>query len=69
MEVGKRADLVLLDGLPFPGADAAVTNASRADVHTVIVDGHIVKRDHRLVNLDLTALRRAGRALARRVLR
>jgi 5-methylthioadenosine/S-adenosylhomocysteine deaminase len=69
VEAGKRADLILLDGLPFPTAAAAVTNASRADVHTVIVDGHIVKRDHRLVNLDLTALRHAGRALAQRVRR
>ncbi|WP_117209605.1 amidohydrolase family protein [Allorhizocola rhizosphaerae] len=69
VEVGKRADLILLDGLPAPSAAAAVANGSRADVHTVIVEGRIVKRDGRLVDLDLAALRRASRALAQRVLR
>jgi 5-methylthioadenosine/S-adenosylhomocysteine deaminase len=34
----------------------------------VLVDGRFVKRDGRLVHHDLTALRRAGTELARRVL-
>jgi hypothetical protein len=39
-----------------------------ADVHTVIVDGRVVKRDGRLLHLDLAALRTAGLELARRAL-
>lgn len=38
-----------------------------ADVHTVIVDGRLVKRDGRLVDLDLAALRHAGRELSHRM--
>ena len=33
--------------------------AQRGDVHTVLVDGRIVKRDHRLVGVDLAAARAA----------
>ena len=29
--------------------------AQRGDVHTVLVDGRVVKRDHRLVGVDLAA--------------
>jgi hypothetical protein len=32
--------------------------SQRGDVHTVIVDGRVVKHDHRLVGCDLTAVRR-----------
>jgi 5-methylthioadenosine/S-adenosylhomocysteine deaminase len=32
--------------------------AQRGDVHTVIVDGRVVKHEHRLVGVDLAALRR-----------
>jgi 5-methylthioadenosine/S-adenosylhomocysteine deaminase len=32
--------------------------AQRADVHTVIVNGRVVKHDHRLLDVDLTAVRR-----------
>jgi hypothetical protein len=38
-------------------------------VDTVLVDGRFVKRGGRLLDLDLRALRHAGRELARRVLR
>jgi 5-methylthioadenosine/S-adenosylhomocysteine deaminase len=69
VEVGKRADLILLNGLPSPSAAAAVASATPADVHTVIVDGRIVKHNGQLVDLDLTALRHAGHALAHRLLR
>ena len=31
--------------------------SQRGDVHTVLVDGRIVKRDHRLVGVDLAAAR------------
>jgi hypothetical protein len=33
--------------------------AQRGDVHTVIINGKVVKHDHRLVGVDLTAARRA----------
>jgi hypothetical protein len=32
--------------------------AQRGDVHTVIVNGRVVKHDHRLVGVDLPAARR-----------
>lgn len=55
VEVGKRADLLVLDadsvnlgGAGDPVA-AIVMNASGEDVKTVFVDGEIVKRDGRLV--------------------
>lgn len=66
--VGKRADLVLLRGLPRPSAGAAVVSATPSDVDTVLVDGRVVKRGGRLLDHDLAALRAAGRQLARRVL-
>ncbi len=31
--------------------------AQRGDVHTVLVDGRVVKRDHKLVSVDLAAVR------------
>ena len=69
---GKRADLVLIDGLghlTVPGSVAAavVTSTGPAQVRTVLVDGHVVKRDGRLVGHDLDALRAAAAALVRRV--
>jgi 5-methylthioadenosine/S-adenosylhomocysteine deaminase len=67
--VGKRADLVLLGGLPRPSAAAAVVSAAPSNVDTVLVDGRVVKRAGRLLDHDLPALRHAGRELARRVLR
>jgi cytosine/adenosine deaminase-related metal-dependent hydrolase len=32
--------------------------AQRGDVHTVLVDGRVVKRDHRLVGIDLAGVQR-----------
>ena len=32
--------------------------AQRGDVHTVVVDGRVVKHEHRLVDADLAAVRR-----------
>jgi cytosine/adenosine deaminase-related metal-dependent hydrolase len=72
LEVGKRADIVLLDGfghLPFdlvPGG--IVATAGVADVRTVLVDGRVVKRDGILVDHDLASLRAAFSDVARRVL-
>jgi 5-methylthioadenosine/S-adenosylhomocysteine deaminase len=70
--VGKRADLVLLDGLTHLTGTAAlagavVTALGPADVRTVVVDGHVVKHNGRLVALDLPELRRATSGLARTI--
>ncbi|QRP49275.1 amidohydrolase family protein [Amycolatopsis sp. FDAARGOS 1241] len=65
VEVGKKADLVLVknDNSPvsFPVLNPhghIAFQAQRGDVHTVLVNGRIVKRDHRLVDVDLPAVRR-----------
>lgn len=58
---GKQADLVLIknDQSPamFPLLNPyghVVFQAGRGDVHTVMVDGNIVKYNHHLLNIDLT---------------
>ncbi len=68
---GKRADLVLIknDDSPvmFPLLNPyghVVFQAGRGDVHTVLVDGRVVKYDHRLQGVDLA---QAKRAVARTV--
>ena len=65
IEEGKKADLVLLknDNSPvsFPLLNPyghVVFQAQRGDVHTVIVDGRVVKHEHRLLDTDLAAVRR-----------
>ncbi|HEX4034333.1 MAG TPA: amidohydrolase family protein [Solirubrobacteraceae bacterium] len=61
LEVGKRADVVLLRGLDIaaiPGADlhgAIIASAHGANVDTVLVDGEIIKRDGALVGIDRAA--------------
>ncbi len=63
---GKQADLVLIknDQSPvmFPLLNPyghVVFQAGRGDVHTVMVDGNVVKHDHRLLNVDLSRARQA----------
>jgi cytosine/adenosine deaminase-related metal-dependent hydrolase len=65
VEVGKKADLVLIKNehspVSFPLLNPhghVVSQAQRGDVHTVLVDGHVVKHEHRLVDVDLGAVRR-----------
>jgi len=65
IEEGKKADLVLLknDDSPvsFPLLNPyghVAFQAQRGDVHTVIVDGRVVKYEHRLIDTDLAAVRR-----------
>jgi cytosine/adenosine deaminase-related metal-dependent hydrolase len=65
LEPGKKADVVLLknDRSPvmFPLLNPyghVVFQAQRADVHTVVVDGRVVKQDHELVGVDLAGARR-----------
>ncbi|MGY1625058.1 amidohydrolase family protein [Geodermatophilus sp. SYSU D00965] len=65
LEAGKKADLVLLKNdrspVSFPLLNPlghVAFQAGRADVHTVIVDGRVVKYAHELVDVDLAAVRR-----------
>src|SRR3984957_7481836 len=60
LEPGKKADLVLIknDASPvmFPVLNPyghVAFQAQRGDVHTVVINGRVVKSDHRLVGTDL----------------
>jgi cytosine/adenosine deaminase-related metal-dependent hydrolase len=64
LEPGKKADVVLIknDASPvmFPLLNPyghVVFQALRGDVHTVVVNGRVVKHDHRLVGADLPRAR------------
>src|SRR5438067_2675231 len=68
---GKKADLVLMKNDQSPAMfpllhpyGHVVFQAGRGDVHTVMVDGKVVKYDHRLLGIDLD---RAMQAVAKRV--
>jgi cytosine/adenosine deaminase-related metal-dependent hydrolase len=65
LEPGKKADVVLIknDASPvmFPVLNPfghVVFQAQRADVHTVVVGGQVVKSDGKLVGIDLAPVRR-----------
>ncbi|MCW2742745.1 MAG: Cytosine deaminase-like metal-dependent hydrolase [Blastococcus sp.] len=65
LEPGKKADVVLIknDASPvmFPVLNPyghVVFQAQRGDVHTVVVDGRVVKSDGKLVGIDLAPVRR-----------
>jgi 5-methylthioadenosine/S-adenosylhomocysteine deaminase len=62
IEKGKRADVVLIknDASPVAGPvlhpyGHVVFQAGRGDVHTVMVDGEVLKHNHSLVGLDVAA--------------
>ncbi|MDX3658850.1 amidohydrolase family protein [Streptomyces sp. ID05-26A] len=64
LEVGKKADIVLLRNENSPAMFPILNpyghvafQAQRSDVDTVLVDGRIVKRDHKLVGVDLGTIR------------
>ena len=64
--VGKKADVVLIKNdhspVSFPLLNPyghVAFQAQRGDVHTVVVDGHVVKHEGRLVGADLPAIRTA----------
>jgi cytosine/adenosine deaminase-related metal-dependent hydrolase len=66
IEVGRKADLVLIKNehspVSFPMLNPfghIAFQAQRGDVHTVVVNGRVVKHEHRLVGVDLAAARRA----------
>jgi 5-methylthioadenosine/S-adenosylhomocysteine deaminase len=65
LEAGKKADIVLLknDDSPvmFPILNPyghVAFQAQRGDVDTVMINGKLVKRDHKLVGVDLADARR-----------
>ncbi|SMD24098.1 amidohydrolase family protein [Kibdelosporangium aridum] len=75
LEAGKRADIVLLTGLehlfgedPAVIEGAVVTSVGTEDVHTVLIDGTVVKLDGVLVDHDLRELRELTLRIARRTL-
>jgi 5-methylthioadenosine/S-adenosylhomocysteine deaminase len=66
LEPGKKADVVLVKSDASPAMvpvlhpyGHVVFQAQRADVHTVVVNGRVVKYDHRLLGTDLARARRA----------
>jgi cytosine/adenosine deaminase-related metal-dependent hydrolase len=61
---GKKADLILIKNehspVSFPLLNPyghVAFQAQRGDVHTVMVNGRVVKHDHRLLDVDLSAAR------------
>jgi cytosine/adenosine deaminase-related metal-dependent hydrolase len=69
LEAGKKADVVLIknDASPvsFPLVNPyghVALQAQRGDVHTVLVNGRVVKHENRLVGADLGAVRSAVEA-------
>lgn len=73
IEVGKRADLVLLDAASpslnpvFDAGSAIVYSASRADVTDVWVDGRHVVEDRRCTTIDIDGAIHEARLEARRI--
>jgi cytosine/adenosine deaminase-related metal-dependent hydrolase len=66
LEAGKNADLVLIKNewspVSFPLLNPfghVAFQAQRGDVHTVVVNGRVVKHAHRLIGVDLAAARQA----------
>ncbi len=65
LEVGRKADVVLIKNesspVSFPVLNVyghVAFQAQRGDVHTVLVDGRVVKHEGKLVGIDLAAARR-----------
>ncbi|AWB93472.1 amidohydrolase family protein [Aeromicrobium chenweiae] len=66
LEAGKKADVVLIKNDRSPAMFPILNpyghvafQAQRADVHTVLVNGRVVKSDHQLVGVDLDKARGA----------
>ncbi|GAA3892181.1 amidohydrolase family protein [Streptomyces sp. NPDC003631] len=64
LEVGRKADVVLLKNdhspVSFPLLNPyghVAFQAQRGDVHTVVVNGKVVKHEHRLLGVDLGSVR------------
>src|SRR5215475_13469910 len=66
LEPGKKADIVLIKNDSSPVMvpvlhpyGHVVFQAQRGDVHTVLVNGRVVKHDHKLIGADLAKARQA----------
>jgi 5-methylthioadenosine/S-adenosylhomocysteine deaminase len=66
LEPGKKADIVLIKNDDSPVMvplvhpyGHVVFQAQRGDVHTVVVNGRVVKHDHKLIGTDMAKARRA----------
>ena len=66
LQAGKKADVVLIKNADSPVMvpllhpyGHVVFQAQRGDVHTVMVNGRVVKHDHRLIGADLAKARQA----------
>jgi 5-methylthioadenosine/S-adenosylhomocysteine deaminase len=74
LEVGKRADIVLVateDADQFPVVDPMITLAESSvgrDVRTVVIDGRVVLRDGQLTTVDLAPMREHVRSQYRRIM-
>ena len=73
LQPGKKADVVLIknddSAFSFPLLNPyghVAFQAQRGDVHTVVVDGHVVKSEHQLVGADLASPSRRPARPARR---
>jgi len=69
LEPGKKADVVLIKNDDSPAMFPLLNpyghvafQAQRGDVHTVVVNGRLVKHDRRLVGIDLAKARRCVQA-------
>ncbi|MCU1268496.1 MAG: Cytosine deaminase-like metal-dependent hydrolase [Acidobacteria bacterium] len=75
IEVGKRADLVIIDRddlhqIPVYGVYSDLVYATKAsDVLTVLINGRVVMRDRKLLTLDETAIKKGARLYRERVLK
>jgi 5-methylthioadenosine/S-adenosylhomocysteine deaminase len=73
LEVGKRADLVVVSGEPasmvplYDPYSHLVYAARGAEVRLTVVDGRILYRDGRFLTLDVDTVKAAARAVAERV--
>ncbi|MCY7348480.1 MAG: amidohydrolase [Pyrinomonadaceae bacterium] len=74
LEVGKRADLVIVDfddlnQTPFYNVYSHLVYATKAnDVRTVIIDGKIVMRDRRLLTLDENVIKKDANAYRQKII-
>jgi 5-methylthioadenosine/S-adenosylhomocysteine deaminase len=75
LEVGKRADLVLVESdslnqIPSYNVYSDLVYATKAsDVETVIINGRVVMRDQRLLTLDEKAIKKSAQIFRGRIVK
>ena len=73
LEVGKRADLVIVDSdslnqIPYYNIYSVLVYATKAsDVQTVIINGRVVMRDQRLLTLNEAAIKASAQVFRERI--